>query len=59
MLRIVKSYTAIEQLAELSIAVLLFLVGMKLDLNKINCCKSRNTAAICSVIMFLKYLEFH
>jgi len=32
---IVKSYQSIEQLAELSIAVLLFLVGMKLDLNKI------------------------
>lgn len=35
MFGVVKSYAAIEQLAELSIAVLLFLVGMKLDLNKI------------------------
>lgn len=35
MFGIVKSYETIEQLAELSIAVLLFLVGMKLDFNKI------------------------
>jgi Kef-type K+ transport system membrane component KefB len=32
---IVKSEDSIEQLSELSVAVLLFLVGMKLDLNKI------------------------
>ncbi|GAB4227277.1 MAG: cation:proton antiporter [Chlamydiales bacterium] len=34
-LGIVRSYENIEQLAELSVAVLLFLVGMKLDLNKV------------------------